>query len=78
MSDSVQPKITTRGGALTEGRMPCPDCGATIPLPFESLFAGRALHCNGCGLELSVDLAASQKALEALRRAQKLVNGLNE
>lgn len=54
--------------ATVPGKIPCPSCGAPLPLPVEAVLAGRPIDCRFCGLELTVRQEASQEALDALAR----------
>jgi len=54
--------------ATAPGKIPCPSCGAPLPLPVEAVLAGRPIGCQFCGLELTVQQETSQEALAALAR----------
>jgi len=54
--------------AMRPGQIPCPDCGLPLPLPIETVLAGQAIVCLGCGMELQVKREESQAALGALGR----------
>lgn len=54
--------------ATVPGKIPCPSCGAPLPLPVESVLSGTPIGCQFCGLELTVQKQASQDALAALGR----------
>lgn len=46
--------------------LPCPACGAFIPVSVTGLLANHALTCHSCGLRLEMDRPGSEKALKAL------------
>lgn len=52
--------------AAAPGTIPCPGCGAPLPLPVETVLAGDAVVCRSCGLELAVQREVSREALAAL------------
>lgn len=54
--------------ATAPGKIPCPSCGAPLPLPVESVLAGEPIVCQLCGLELAVQQETSREALAALAR----------
>jgi uncharacterized paraquat-inducible protein A len=65
-------------GFISEGRMPCPDCSSNIRLPLQSLIAGQAVFCPSCGLKLSIDSAASKSALDSIKKAQAMLNDIDQ
>ncbi|MEQ9814199.1 MAG: hypothetical protein RLO50_15575 [Azospirillaceae bacterium] len=50
------------------GGIPCPECGSFIVIEVGAVLAGRAIPCVACGTTLTVDMARSAKAVEALGR----------
>lgn len=63
------PEIRRRDRPLEPGGMPCPECGARIPIGIEELLARRPLACPtaGCGVVLRLDPRRSGEAMDALR-----------
>jgi uncharacterized paraquat-inducible protein A len=74
MSSSDTPEVQIGGARLSHGRMPCPNCGAPMELPFDALFTGTPVWCSRCGAKLTVRAAESQEALTALKKAQVLID----
>ncbi len=59
----------------------CPVCKGFIPVSAMDLMGGKTITCPSCTLQLSINKAASQKAIEALekvRQAQDKVNHVND
>lgn len=46
----------------------CPVCGNFIPTSLEELMTKSSLVCPICNLELTIDKANSQKALDAMNK----------
>lgn len=49
----------------------CPVCKGFIPVSVKELIIDRSLVCPICGLQLSINKSASQKAIDALDKVQK-------
>jgi len=56
--------------------MPCPECGAPIPMSMEILLSGMAIHCPSpfCKISLNVDMKQSEKAIKEVQKLQNAVN----
>lgn len=53
------------------GGFNCPVCGGFIPTSMEELVTSSSLVCPFCNLQLAIDKANSQKAIEAMNKVME-------
>lgn len=58
--------------------VPCPRCRSPIRLTIDKLLSGTPVYCSECGLQLTLDAAASAEGLDAVRKLQRTVKDLGE
>lgn len=53
---------------IGQGGVQCPQCKTKIPTSMQELVSAAKLVCPRCALELIIDRAASQRAIEAMNK----------
>lgn len=50
--------------------IPCPECGASVPVDPAALVARTEVRCPSCGLELTLDPSATRRGMAAWQDAR--------
>ncbi|MEM7370222.1 MAG: hypothetical protein AAF587_16560 [Bacteroidota bacterium] len=60
--------------------MPCPECGAPIPMSIEILLAGQAIHCPNpyCDVAMNVDQNRSRQAIDEVRKLKTALDNFED
>lgn len=56
----------------------CPACKGFIPISVAILIKERAITCPQCDLQLTINQAASKKAIDALDKVQSAQDSVNK
>jgi transcription elongation factor Elf1 len=56
----------------------CPVCKGFIPVSITDLIQNKTLVCPICALQLEINQAASQKAVDALEKVQQAQENVNK
>lgn len=51
--------------------MPCPKCGNRLVFTMDQMLGSKPLVCAVCGLQLTLDRAASRASLDALQELDR-------
>jgi predicted RNA-binding Zn-ribbon protein involved in translation (DUF1610 family) len=64
--------VTHRKHDTDQPGIPCPDCGAFIPMSATVLLRYASFSCSECGLALSMDRSNATKAATAILKFEQL------
>ncbi|MFV0362187.1 MAG: hypothetical protein ACK5LL_03735 [Suipraeoptans sp.] len=56
----------------------CPVCKGFIPISVTELIKEKAIACPCCNLQLTINQAASQRAIDALNKVQSAQEGVDK